>query len=91
MPILPGSKRNLDANPRKGEHFCRRAAAGGAHIALFSEMWSIGYDGLNPTTLTIDSVAVAGCGSQRTLRPALSTPCGRTPDGNRHYLPRTMA
>jgi predicted amidohydrolase len=38
-------RRNLDANFRKGETFCRRAAAAGAHVALFPEMWSIGYDG----------------------------------------------
>lgn len=38
------SRRDIDANLRKGEHFCRNAAAGGAHIALFPEMWNIGYD-----------------------------------------------
>jgi N-carbamoylputrescine amidase len=32
-----------DANLRKGEEFCRRAAAQGADIALFPEMWNIGY------------------------------------------------
>jgi N-carbamoylputrescine amidase len=34
---------DLDANLAKGEAFCRRAAAMGADIALFPEMWSIGY------------------------------------------------
>lgn len=32
-----------DANRRKGEEFCRRASAMGADIALFPEMWNIGY------------------------------------------------
>ena len=31
------------ANCRKGEAFCRRAAALGADVALFPEMWNIGY------------------------------------------------
>jgi predicted amidohydrolase len=37
-----------DANRAKGEAFCRRAAAGGADIALFPEMWSIGYSFFDP-------------------------------------------
>lgn len=32
-----------EANKVKGEAFCRRAQAMGADIALFPEMWSIGY------------------------------------------------
>ncbi len=32
-----------DAGLRKGEEFCRRAAVMGADIALFPEMWNIGY------------------------------------------------
>ncbi len=32
-----------DANLRKGEGFCRRAAAMGADLALFPEMWNVGY------------------------------------------------
>jgi N-carbamoylputrescine amidase len=40
--------RDVDANLRKGELFCRCAAAAGAHIALFPEMWSIGYQAFNP-------------------------------------------
>ncbi|HEX9164210.1 MAG TPA: GNAT family N-acetyltransferase [Thermoanaerobaculia bacterium] len=35
--------RDLDANLAKGDDFCRRAAAAGADIALFPEMWSVGY------------------------------------------------
>jgi N-carbamoylputrescine amidase len=36
-----------NANRAKGEAFCRRAAALGADIALFPEMWNIGYNFLN--------------------------------------------
>jgi len=32
-----------DANAAKGEEFCRRAAAMGADVALFPEIWNIGY------------------------------------------------
>jgi len=31
------------ANERKGEEFCRNASKIGADIALFPEMWNIGY------------------------------------------------
>jgi predicted amidohydrolase len=34
---------DLDANLAKGEAFCRRAASMGADVALFPEMWNIGY------------------------------------------------
>lgn len=37
-----------DANLRKGEDFCRRAHALGADIALFPEMWNIGYTPYSP-------------------------------------------
>ena len=39
---LVSAGRDVDANLRKGDAFCRRAAAEGAEIALFPEMWSIG-------------------------------------------------
>jgi N-carbamoylputrescine amidase len=35
----------LDDNVAKGDSFCRQARAIGADIALFPEMWSIGYTG----------------------------------------------
>lgn len=35
---------SLAANKEKGERACREAAAKGADIALFPEMWSCGYD-----------------------------------------------
>src|SRR2546421_216793 len=34
-----------DANLAKGEAFCRQAHEMGADIALFPEMWNIGYSG----------------------------------------------
>lgn len=34
---------DIEAKARKGEDFCRRAEKQGADIALFPEMWSIGY------------------------------------------------
>lgn len=36
-----------DANQRKGEAFCRQAKALGADIALFPEMWNVGYAGFD--------------------------------------------
>src|SRR5258706_6983616 len=38
------------ANLAKGEEFCRRARAIGADIALFPEMWNIGYTSFAPDT-----------------------------------------
>src|SRR5437868_3914375 len=37
-----------DANLAKGEAFCRRAKEMGADIALFPEMWNIGYSFFDP-------------------------------------------
>lgn len=42
---MVSSGRDVQANLRKGDQFCRRAAASGAHVALFPELWSIGYQG----------------------------------------------
>ncbi len=36
------------ANLAKGEAYCRRAKALGADLALFPEMWNIGYTGFHP-------------------------------------------
>ena len=36
------------ANQAKGEDFCRRAHAIGADLALFPEMWNVGYTSANP-------------------------------------------
>jgi predicted amidohydrolase len=35
-------------NMQKGDQFCRRAAAMGADIALFPEMWNMGYQSYDP-------------------------------------------
>ncbi len=40
--------RDTEANLAKGREACREAVASGAHLALFPEMWSIGYE-LEPT------------------------------------------
>jgi predicted amidohydrolase len=37
-----------DANRRKGEEFCRQAKMLGADIALFPEMWNVGYGNFDP-------------------------------------------
>jgi predicted amidohydrolase len=42
LQMMP-SATDLSANQSKGEAFCRSAAAMGADIALFPEMWNIGY------------------------------------------------
>jgi len=53
----------LDANLAKGEAFCRRASEAGADVALFPEMWSIGYTMPDPS----DARAV-GAWSERAIR-----------------------
>ena len=40
--------RNRDANLQKGDELCRLAASAGADLALFPEMWSIGYQAFDP-------------------------------------------
>lgn len=45
---LTASGNDLSANQAKGEDFCRRAAAMGADLALFPEMWSAGYTPARP-------------------------------------------
>lgn len=37
-----------DSNLAKGTEFCRQAAARGADVALFPEMWNIGYTAFDP-------------------------------------------
>jgi N-carbamoylputrescine amidase len=39
---------NQDANLAKGEAFCRRARDVGADVALFPEMWNVGYTSFAP-------------------------------------------
>src|SRR2546423_14212162 len=40
---LPSEGNDQDANKAKGELFCRRAQVMGADIALFPELWNVGY------------------------------------------------
>lgn len=42
LQILP--EKTLEANIKKGAEYCRKAKNMGAQIALFPEMWSIGYN-----------------------------------------------
>ncbi len=44
------------ANQAKGEEFCRRASAMGADIALFPEMWNIGYASFQPEQQNVGDV-----------------------------------
>ena len=37
-----------DRNLQKGERFCRQASVMGADMALFPEMWNIGYQSYDP-------------------------------------------
>ncbi|MFW6189433.1 MAG: carbon-nitrogen hydrolase family protein [Planctomycetota bacterium] len=43
MLQMAACENNQEANLRKGEDYCRRAAAAGADLALFPEMWNVGY------------------------------------------------
>lgn len=43
-----------EANLRKGEEYCRKAKEQGADIALFPEMWNIGYTPINEDILRQD-------------------------------------
>lgn len=47
LQMMPDSD-NQDANLAKGDDFCRRASAMDADIALFPEMWNIGYTFFDP-------------------------------------------
>ena len=49
LQLLPGASQ--EENLQKGMDACRRAKAMGADLALFPEMWSIGYDLSHPDTL----------------------------------------
>jgi predicted amidohydrolase len=41
--IQPSAEPDTDINLEKGEHFCRQAKSMGADIAVFPEMYSVGY------------------------------------------------
>ena len=45
---MTGAGTDQAANLAKGDTFCRRAAAMGADVALFPEMWNVGYTAKRP-------------------------------------------
>ena len=48
LPQMTAHGTDQDANRAKGEAFCRQARGIGADIALFPEMWNIGYTFFDP-------------------------------------------
>jgi predicted amidohydrolase len=57
---IAAAGRDIEANLRKGLRACRDAAAMGAHVALFPEMWSAGYElieGESPDDLQRHAIA----------------------------------
>lgn len=60
LQILPGN--TLEENLEKGREYCRKAKEMGADIALFPEMWSVGYEiPQNPEELKEKAIP-ADCG-----------------------------
>ncbi len=57
-----------EANKRKGEEFCRRAAGMGADIALFPEMWNIGYTAYDPRVWEQDYAPLDIDANERKMR-----------------------
>lgn len=84
VALLQMSSQGVDqeANLTKGEAFCRRAREMGADIALFPEMWNIGY--------TFDRSAREGAPDHRSEEQA-STDLWRAPElwepGDEHLSP----
>jgi predicted amidohydrolase len=70
---LTAARRDLAANLAKGERALRDAAAAGADLALFPELWSIGFGPFEPAdALPRESPAVQGFGRlARELRMAI--------------------
>jgi len=66
LQIMP--ENSLDGNLQKGSEYCRKAKALGADIALFPEMWSVGYnipediEELKASALSADSEFVSSFG-----------------------------
>ncbi len=76
LQILPGD--SLNENLEKGIRYCKKAKEVGADIALFPEMWSVGYDiPEDPDALKAGAIAVDGpfiaayCGLAEELRMAV--------------------
>ena len=53
---MAASGTDQQANLEKGDAFCRRAHEVGADIALFPEMWNIGYEGYCPEDVEPDDL-----------------------------------
>lgn len=71
LQLLP--KSNLDEQLQLGISACEKAAAMGADIALFPEMWSCGYDLANPAPISADGEWVSRFGElARTLDMAIA-------------------
>jgi predicted amidohydrolase len=66
LQLLPED--TLDRNLQKGLDFCKKAKEMGADIALFPEMWSVGYNipeninKLNESAISVDSDFVRSFG-----------------------------
>ena len=58
LQLLPGA--TAEENREKGLEACRRAAAAGADLALFPEMWSNGYRIESPEQLAREAVPADG-------------------------------
>lgn len=68
LQLLPGA--TAEENREKGLEACRRAAAAGADLALFPEMWSNGYRIESPEQLARDAVPADGAFVQSFARCA---------------------
>ena len=63
-----------EANLAKGEIFCRRAREMGANIALFPEMWNIGYS----SWATCGGLRIAGAAPPIPRRGRRRAPAGES-------------
>ncbi len=83
---------DLAANAAKGEAFCRQAAAQGADIALFPEMWSAGYTPGHPSSWQTTWRAAANWQANpppEAARPAMGSPWHGLPiDRDGHFIQR---
>ena len=68
LQLLPGA--TAEENREKGLEACRRAAAAGADLALFPEMWSNGYRIESPEQLAREAVPADGAFVQSFARCA---------------------
>jgi predicted amidohydrolase len=76
-------------NLRRGEAACRRAAVLGADIALFPEMWSIGYrfEGGEAASLEAGGVAQPAAALVAGDELPVAEPCRRRDAAGRPFAP----